>query len=268
LIVAAGGLPTADAVGWAINDAIQNNKAPPPFVFLIGRYPQTASDAMDLYNCPRNYNDPMHPGVLKAAKAGGVDMNMVAQNRANIQKLMPHIGSGGTVGLIVNHNNPITPAEISDFANITGINPTTSPFIYQITDSNTDAQAIRNLLSKISANPADGIVVSSDPFLREVGNADFDKQLRDPTATNFQGWVIYPFQEYVLDSSSNGKTIHSDATPALGDSTNTNSGYYQLGVIAGNTLTQIVYPTATSPPNAGLITWNGTGWGLPDYSFP
>ena len=266
LIVAAGGLPTANAVASAVTASVAKGDKTPPFIFLIGRYPKSNAGvdakAADLYNCSKTY------------KVGGVDQAMVAQNQANFVKLNKQskgVVTIGTVGLIVNNNNPITPAETDDWAHVNdpATTGTTNPtFIYPIKDPNNQSQGIANLLTLIrdAKSKPNGIVVSSDPYLREVGNVDFDKQLRDTSTAggNFQGWVCYPFKEYVLVSA---QSMYSDTTPILGDSTNTNSAYYVLGLTAVAILNQI--QSNTSPLNAGLTTWDGINkWGNPDYSFP
>jgi hypothetical protein len=272
LIVAAGGLPTATAVASAVTASIAGgNNATPPFIFLIGRYPTsnagTDVEAADLYSCSRTY------------KVGGVDQAVPAQNQGNFELL--RIKSTGvvtidTVGLIVNNNNPITPPEIDAWR---GLRDTTDPgkrinsnFIYPIKDPNNQNHGISNLLTSIrNANPQPtGIVVSSDAYLREVGDVDFDAQLRDATSSNkgghFNGWVCYPYKEYVLASA---KSIYSATTPVLAtdpdDPTYTMAAYYQLGITAATILDQLV--SGTSPANAGLTTWNGSQWNPPDLTF-
>jgi hypothetical protein len=238
---------------------------------LIGRYPTsnagTDVEAADLYSCSRTY------------KVGGVDQAVPAQNQGNFELL--RIKSTGvvtidTVGLIVNNNNPITPPEIDAWR---GLRDTTDPgkrinsnFIYPIKDPNNQNHGISNLLTSIrNANPQPtGIVVSSDAYLREVGDVDFDAQLRDATSSNkgghFNGWVCYPYKEYVLASA---KSIYSATTPVLAtdpdDPTYTMAAYYQLGITAATILDQLV--SGTSPANAGLTTWNGSQWNPPDLTF-
>jgi hypothetical protein len=277
LIVAAGGLPTATAVAWAVTNYMPNSgepSKPPPFVFLIGRYPQSNAsvdqEAADLYNCSRTY------------KVGGVDQAVPAQNGANFQQLKEASKNSNNkvtldnVGLIVNNNNPITPAEVDTWNKLQDPSDpskrTNSNFIYPITYPNNQNQGISNLLASIeNAKPQpNGIVVSSDPYLREVGNKDFDAQLRDSTTPkkggHFTGWVCYPYQEYVLAS---GQSMNSTTTPMLyTDDPNPkiykNTAYYQLGVAAAAILDQL---KNNQPLNAGLTTWDGTQWKTA-LSFP
>jgi hypothetical protein len=259
LIVAAGGLPTAVAVASVINGNINNNKPASPFIYLIGRYPasNTGVDAAaaDLFNCPTT------------KKVGGLDQAVPAQNGANFQLLKSKSGGGVTidkVGLIVNDNNPITLPEIDAWINLTDpADPTksiNSAFIYHLT-ANNQAQGMVGLLTTIrtASTQPNGIVVSSDAYLREVGNVDFDAQLRDTTANSgghFLGWVCYPYEEYVLTSAN---SIWSETTPVLAtdDPTYIDAAYYKLGGKAAKILDQLV---ANQPLNANVSTWNGSQW--------
>jgi hypothetical protein len=199
----------------------------------------------------------------------GWDQAVPTQNQANFQLL--RIKSTGkvtidTVGLIVNDNNPITPPEIDAWSKLTdptdpgkSINPN---FVYHITDANNQNQGISNLLTRIRKNSQpNGVVVSSDPYLREVGNKDFDVQLRDASNPNrgghFKGWVCYPFQEYAVAKGAN--SIWSGTTPVLAtdDATNPMAAYYILGLTAAAILDQI---EKSQPLNAGLTTWDGVNW--------
>jgi hypothetical protein len=269
LIVAAGGLPTADAVASAVQAEINKPGTPPPFVFLIGRYPQldptsgNPDSAPNLYKCVKTYTVTVN-GVptIKMANAGGVDMAMVDQNQSNYDQLnqSPRNVPISAVGLIVNKNNWITSPEVTDWTdNVTdptyGGNPN-SNYIYYITDPNTDAHAISNMLSKIKAGISTaaqptGIVVSSDAFLREAGDSlKFDDQLRDSNGGNFKGWVCYPFQDYIVS----GQSFVSTTTPYLATDTPTDqkAAYYQLGKAALNVL--------NTNTNAGLTTWENSAW--------
>lgn len=260
LIVAAGGLPTAVAVA----SVVDNNASAPPFIFLIGRYPISNSGvdagAADLYNCPRS------------KKVGGVDQATVAQDQANFQQLKAQPGSGvtiDTVGLIVNDNNPINVPEtdawlhMTDRANLSA--STNSAYIYHLTGQND--QAIPGLLQQIRTKPQpNGIVVSADPYLREVGEVDLDAQLRDPNGGNFQGWVCYPYSDYVLAPGAH--SIHSTSTPALATNTPAapTTAYYRLGLQAVTILNQLAN---SQPLDAGLTTWNAStsSWN-PPANFP
>jgi hypothetical protein len=269
LIVSAGGLPTATAVASAVTASVAAGNPTPPFIFLIGRYPTSNTgvdlEAADLYNCSRT------------KKVGGVDQAVPTQNEANFLQLK--IKSGGvvtidTVGLIVNDNNPITPPEKDAWSKLKDpTDPgksTNSIFVYSIADANNQNQGISNLLTKIrTANPQPkGMVVSSDAYLREVGNADFDAQLRDATNANkgghFNGWVCYPYQEYALAGGAN--SIYSPTTPMLAanSATDPKAAYYLLGTAAATILDQLVN---SHPLNAGLTTWDGSQWNTVP-SFP
>jgi hypothetical protein len=268
LIVSAGGLPTATAVAYAVTTYTPKNPSdpptPPPFIFLIGRYPTSNSgidlDAADLYNCSRTY------------KVGGIDQAIPNQNQANFELL--RIKSAGlvtidTVGLIVNNNNPITPPEMDAWSRLTDAtdpgNTTDPSLIYAI--ANPNDQGITELLDTIkNADPQPTvIVVSSDAYLREVGNVDFDTQLRAADGGNFQGWVCYPYPEYVRKPKAN--SIYSATTPVLATNnpTYTDAAYYQLGLTAADVLDQQM--NNTSPQNAGLKRWNGSGWDPADHNF-
>lgn len=269
LIVAAGGLPTATAVASAVTASVNGgNTNTPPFIFLIGRYPTSNAEidleAAALYDCSRTY------------KVGGVDQAVPTQDEANFLQLKNQ--SGGvvtidTVGLIVNNNNPITPPETDAWSKLkdpADLSKSTNPnFVYAITDANNQNQGISNLLTKIrTANPQpQGIIVSSDAYLREVGNDDFDAQLRDAAHANkgghFNGWVCYPYQEYTLASGAN--SIHSATTPILAadDEANTMAAYYILGTAAATILDQLVN---NQPLDAGLTTWDGSQWKTGSFS--
>jgi hypothetical protein len=245
LIVAAGGLPTAVAVATVVNI----NDAAPPFIFLVGRYPKSNSgldaDAAELYNSPTT------------KKVGGVDQNIPAQNGANFQALKTKGGVAiDKVGLIVNNNNPITAPEVDEWKKLTDSGNSPNPnFIYHITGEND--QSISPLLNDIKTKPQpDGIVVSSDPYLREVGNANFDAQLRDLNGGAFAGWVCYPYKEYVLAST---ESFPSTSTPELAtdDPADQKTAYYQLGLKADDALNN-------RPAN--LTQWSGSTW--QPTSFP
>jgi hypothetical protein len=217
---------------------------------LIGRYP-TSNSGVDFY-AAELYNSP------STKKVGGVDQNIPAQNGANFQALYTQGGVAiDKVGLIVNDNNPITLPEVSGWTSLTVSGTSTDPdFIYHLTGEND--QGIQPLLDDIRNSPQpDGIVVSSDPYLREVGNAGFDAQLRRAgTGGNFAGWVCYPFKEYVL---SGANSIYSASTPVLATDvpTDTTTAYYQLGLKADDALHQ-------RPPM--LTQWTGSAWA--SVAFP
>jgi len=261
LIVAAGGLPTADAVAYAVQAEINKPGTPPPFVFLIGRYPQKdpktgkPDSAPDLFNCVETYTV---NGAVKMAKAGGVDMAMVTQNQSNFGQLnkSPMNVPFDAIGLIVNNNNWITQPEVTDWTTKVKDNAGNHPSnIYPIMSANTAGNAISNMLSKIKAglstvNQPTGIVVSSDAFLREAGDSlKFDDQLRDSNGGNFKGYVCYPYQDYVVS----GKSFVSTTTPLLANTNNLkdqNAAYYQLGLAALTVLNK--------NSSAKLTTWDNT----------
>src|SRR5262245_8858776 len=132
LIVAAGALPAAIAVATVLKE----QKSSTPFIFLIGRYPQSASgddaDAADLFNSKN--------------KAGGVDMNVPAQLENNFKQLRDDHGvSIDKVGLILNRSNPFSIPELTAWQGITGIpNQPPNRFIYYLETN--DQQGLRNLL--------------------------------------------------------------------------------------------------------------------------
>jgi hypothetical protein len=236
LIVAAGGLPAAVAVAAAVNN---NLTTAPPFIFLIGRYPASGeADGADLYSCPTS------------KKVGGVDQNVPAQNPSNFMQLNSQSGGVvtiGTVGLIVNNNNPITASEVVAWQAQGGLNQN---FIFHLKGENNDTNSMRQLLKDISRQTPNGIVVSSDPYLRSVG-FNFDAPLRAPASQGgggFTGWACYPYKEYLL---TNTKSMHSASTPALAvdDLTDQNTAYYQLGLKAAQALSN----TLTSAH--ALTTW-------------
>jgi hypothetical protein len=241
LVAAAGGLPAAVAVATAIKELGATTTR---FIFLIGRYPKSNSgddaDAADLYDSPN--------------KAGGVDQNVPAQNGKNFWLLNTQYGVAiDKVGLIVNDNDPITKPEVTEWKQITDPGSGKHPdpnFIYRITGENDEGIAdLLDAISKANPQPA-GIVVSSDPYLRSVGNVNFDAQLRDQTGGNFKGWVCYPYKEYV---SASPQTVYSAVTPVLAsnDPGDKSTAYYQLGLAAVDALNQNA---------AQLTTWNGSNW--------
>jgi hypothetical protein len=245
LIVAAGGLPAAVAVAAAVQ---ANLVAAPPFIFLIGRYPHSGEpDGADLYNCPTS------------KKVGGLDQNVPAQNPSNFAQLATKSQGAvtiGTVGLIVNDNNPITVPEVATWKAQNGINQN---LIFKLKNENND-NSMRQLLRDISMQTFNGIVVSSDPYLRSQGN-DFDGRLRTSAANGgggFTGWACYPYKEYVSFSS---QSMYSTSTPALAvdDLTKSNTAYYQLGSKAAQVLSN------TLDPAHALTTWSGN-W--IDSAFP
>jgi hypothetical protein len=244
LIVAAGGLPAAIAVATALKE----DKSDTPFVFLVGHYPQSASgdDLDDLFN--------------SSNKAGGVNQNVPAQNENNFKLLRDNHGvTIDKVGLIVNDKNPITKPEVTAWKNITDSGKQPNPqFIYHLTSN--DANGLKKLFDDISKPPApDGIIVSSDAYLRSLGNVDFDKQLRDTGVGKFLGWVCYPYTEYVLDIGKN--SVYSPYTPDLAApaATNPNTAYWQLGLKAIDAL---------NGNDAKLATWDSSTRSWVDGDFP
>jgi hypothetical protein len=249
MIVAAGGLPAAVAVAAAIDE----NNATTPFIYLIGRRPTSNTgddvDAAPLYKS--NY------------KAGGVDQNLPALNKENLQLLKTHGVAIDKVGLIVNDNNPITKPEVTAWKNLSDPVSSQNPdpkFIFDLQGEN--EQSLPVLLKKIrdvSPQKPDGIVVSSDPYLRSVG-ADFDAQLRAPAGGNFTGWVCYPYKEY-LDPPASAQSIQSTSTPALAteDPTDLNTAYYQLGKKTAQVLDQLK-ANPHAQPDAGVVMWDGMKW--------
>jgi hypothetical protein len=235
LIVAAGGLPAAIAVATAVNN---NPTTAPPFIFLIGRYPVSAADGAELYNCPTS------------KKVGGVDQNLPAQNPSNFTLLATKSGGEvtiGTVGLIVNKNNQITEPEVDVWKAQPGIN---EDLIFYLKNDNSDA-SVNQLFRDISNQTLNGIVVSSDAFLRSKGH-DFDARLR--TSAGFRGWACYPYNEYLFQTPGEPGTpggIYSTSTPALAvdDLTDQSTGYYRLGLKAA----QVLSNTLTSAQ--ALTTW-------------
>jgi hypothetical protein len=235
LIVAAGGLPAAIAVATAL----KQDKSDTPFVFLVGHYPQSASGddvlAADLYN--------------SSNKAGGVNQNVPAQNENNFKQLRDDHGVAiDKVGLIVNDLNPITKPELAAWGKM----KPEERFIYHLPSN--DGTGLKKLLDDIrNTSPPlpDGLVVSSDAYLRSLGNVDFDKQLRAAGGGKFLGWVCYPYQEYVRDIGAN--SVYSRSTPQLAatDVTDQSTGYWQLGQKTVDALN--VNP-------AKLATWNGSSW--------
>jgi len=250
LIVAAGGLPTAIAVATALREG----SSATPFVFLVGRYPRSASGydaaAADLFN--------------SSNKAGGVDQNVPAQNQSNFKLLKDNHGVAiDKVGLIVNDQNPITTPEVAEWRNITDSGKQPDPrFIYHLATN--DANGVKKLFDDIRNTTAprpDGIIVSSDAFLRSVGNVDFDKELRDAGGGNFPGWACYPYKEYVLDTAGVTKGVYSPYTPELAApaATNPNTAYWQLGLKAVDALTG---------NDARLATWDSSNGSWVDGDFP
>jgi hypothetical protein len=252
LIVAAGGLPAAIAVATAVNN---NLTTAPPFIFLIGRYPVSGeADGADLYNCPTS------------KKVGGVDQNLPAQNPSNFTQLNSK-SSGvvtiGTVGLIVNKNNPITAPEVAAWQAQGRVNQN---YIFSLKGENNDTNSMRQLLKDISRQTPNGIVVSSDAYLRSIG-LSFDLLLRAPASGGgggFSGWACYPYREYRLAST---QSMYSESTPALAvdDLTDQNTGYYQLGLKAAQALSN----TLTSAK--ALTTWTKTStssYSWVDGAFP
>jgi hypothetical protein len=125
-----------------------------------------------------------------------------------------------------------------------------------------DATGLKTLFDAIKntkPSPPDGLVVSSDAYLRSLGNVDFDKQLRAAGGGKFSGWVCYPYEEYVPDFGAN--TVHSRSTPNLATPypTDRNSAYWQLGQKAVDALNQ-------NP--AKLATWNSSTSSWVDGDFP
>jgi hypothetical protein len=245
VIVAAGGLMTAIAAAKACGAAAASAANVPPFVYLLGRSPASASgddvDAADLFN--------------STYKAGGVDQNIPAQNEANFQMLQTvsnGVVTAANVGLIVNDNNAITKPETTLWTKSGGHDPR---FIYRLQGEND--QGLSPMLQKLRlANPQPaGIVVSCDPFIRSLGPA-FDAQLRAPNGGKFTGWVCYPFREYLDPLAANPNSLVSSTTPALAtdDPTDQNSAYYQLGKKTAQVLDRIVAGTTT---NVGVVAWDG-----------
>jgi hypothetical protein len=242
LIVAAGGLPAAVAVAAAVKS---NLGTAPPFIFLIGRYPASGeADGADLYDCPMS------------KKVGGVDQNVPAQNPSNFTLLNSKSGGVvtiGTVGLIVNKNNPITEPEVAVWKAQRGIN---EDLIFYLKGENNDNNSMRRLLGDISNQTLNGIVVSSDAFLRSKGR-DFDARLRTSAGGGgggFRGWACYPYNEYLFQTPGEPGTpggIYSMSTPALAvdDLQEQNTAYYKLGLKAA----QVLSNTLTS--TQALTTW-------------
>jgi hypothetical protein len=250
LIVAAGGLPAAIAVATALKE----DSSSTPFVFLVGRYPQSASG-----------DDLAAAGLFNSSnKAGGVDQNVPAQNENNFKLLRDNHGVAiDKVGLIVNDKNPITTPEVTAWKNITdsGKQPD-ARFIYHLASN--DASGLKKLFDDIRNTkppPPDGIIVSSDAYLRSLGNVDFDKQLRDPATGGgkFPGWVCYPYKEYVLASGAN--SVYSPYTPDLATAaaTDQNTAYWQLGLKAVDAL---------NGNPAKLATWDSSTRSWVDGDFP
>lgn len=252
LIVAAGGLPAAVAVATAVND---NLTTAPPFIFLIGRYPASGeADGANLHNCPTS------------KKVGGVNQNVPAQNPSNFTQLnlkSSGVVTIGTVGLIVNKNNPITAPEVAAWQTQGGVNQN---YIFYLKGENNDTNSMRQLLKDISRQTPNGIVVSSDPYLRSIG-ISFDSLLRAPASRGgggFTGWACYPYKEYLL---TNTQSMYSGSTPALAvdDLTDQNTAYYQLGLKAARALSNTLTST-----NA-LTTWTKTStssYSWVDGAFP
>jgi hypothetical protein len=248
LIVAAGGLPAAIAVATALKEDNSSTR----FVFLVGRYPQSANSpddlAADLFN--------------SSNKAGGVDQSMVTQNANNFLFLKAKGVTIDKVGLIVNDTNPITAPEVALWTAMAdppgSTNTPNSNFIYHLASN--DNTGLTNLLSDINKpSKPNGIIVSSDAYLRSLGNVDFDTQLR--TTGGFSGWVCYPFKEYVKASGAN--TVYSPSTPNLvaSDPTDTKTSYYQLGLKAVDALIE-------NPAKLATWTWNGSTGSWVDGNFP
>jgi hypothetical protein len=246
MIVAAGGLMTAIAAAKACDAAKATAVNVPPFIYLIGRSPISATgddlDAADLFN--------------SRYKAGGVDQNMLAQNEKDFQQLQTASAGSVTaanVGLIVNDNNSISKPEVSLWTK------THSPgFVYRMQGEND--QGLPGLLLKIKqtkTQPA-GIVLSCDPYLRSIGS-DFDTQLRAANGGNFAGWVCYPFREFLDPTTPNPKSLLSNSSPSLAtdDPTDPNSAYYQLGKKAANVLDRMV---SGLPLDVGVTGWDGAKW--------
>jgi hypothetical protein len=245
LIVAAGGLPAALAVATALKE----DKSDTPFVFLVGYYPQSAGgDLDDLFT--------------SSNKAGGVNQNVPAQNENNFKLLRDDHGVAiDKVGLIVNDKNPITTPEVAAWKNITDSGKNPNPdFIYHLKSN--DATGLKTLFDDIKntkPGPPDGLVVSSDAYLRSLGNDDFDKQLRDAGGGKFSGWVCYPYQEYVAATGAN--SVYSRSTPQLATlyPTDRNTGYWQLGQKAVDAL---------NGNSAKLATWDSSTSSWVDGNFP
>jgi len=241
LIVAAGGVPAAIAVATAVNN---NLMIAPRFIFLIGRYPVSAAEGAELYNCPTT------------KKVGGVDQNLPAQNPSNVTLLNTQSGgvvTNDTVGLIVNKNNPITEPEVAIWKAQSGIN---EDFIFPLKGENNDSNSMDRLLRDISDRTLNGIVVSSDAFLRSKGR-DFDARLR--SAGGFRGWACYPYKEYLFATQGVPGTpggVYSMSTPALAtdDLEDQNAAYYKLGLKAAKVLSNTLTSTEA------LTTWSKDHW--------
>jgi hypothetical protein len=241
LIVAAGGLTSAIAVAQAIQDAGSSTK----FVYLIGRTP-TAGDA--------NYTNETSIFVNSNAKSGGVDQSLVDQNENNWKQLnsIDNSVTASNVGLLVNLNNPMTAPEVAKWNTGNGHD---SDLVFTIAAEND--QQISLLFSNINLMQAKktiaGIVVSSDPYFRSLAS-EFDTELRDPNGGNFQGYVCYPYQEY-LNSTASNKSHKSKNTPLLAIDSNgaisKDAAYYKLG------LKVVDFLNSTSPT---VATWDGNNW--------
>jgi hypothetical protein len=259
LIVAAGGLPAAVAVAAAVKS---NLGTAPPFIFLIGRYPASGeADGADLYDCPTS------------KKVGGVNQDVPAQNPSNFTLLNSKSGGVvtiGTVGLIVNKNNPITEPEVAVWKAQGGIN---EDLIFYLKGENNDNNSMRRLLGDISNQTLNGIVVSSDAFLRSKGR-DFDARLRTSAGGGgggFRGWACYPYNEYLFQTPGEPGTpggMYSMSTPALAvdDLQDQNTAYYKLGLkaaqVLSNTLTSTqALTTWTKDPSTSSYSWK-------DGAFP
>src|SRR5262249_40134564 len=148
-----------------------------------------------------------------------VDQNVPAQNENNFKLLRDNHGVAiDKLGLIVNDTNPITIPEVAAWKNITdsGKQPA-DRFIYRLPSNDTNGlnKLLKDIRDTTPPVPA-GIIVSSDAYLRSLGNVDFDTQLRASSASgggNFSGWVCYPYTEYVPASGAN--TMYSPYTPNL-----------------------------------------------------
>jgi hypothetical protein len=235
LIVTAGGLAAAAAVAQRLTE----DNASTPFVFLIGRYPQSSE------------TDSLAPALRASTlKVGGVDQNVPAQHSGNVNQLMSEGVSKGDIGLIVNDNNPMTLAEIATWNSISGIN---TMFQYHLTDINVDKAALPSLFKQVNALTPGGIIVSSDPYFRSVAS-EFVSQLRSSSGGNFHGVACYPaadFQEF-----DNEPNILSQNTAPLAteDPTDAKACYYQLGVKAADALDGVI-TTGTA-----LSTWTSGAW--------
>jgi hypothetical protein len=236
LIVAAGGLVTAQAAAWELQE--QDAK----FIFV-------SSETL---------------AVTPASLAGGVDMNSPGEHdalNAFLKKQYPSVRDE-SIYLVVNDNDPTWPNDAKDWPSsrvarfFCGVaNPKANT--QDTTDDNHFVAEFRHLAER-RPTPT-GLVIASDPYF-----VYFRSAFAIALAAELPVPVCYPFREFVDASAKVGNKDNSIALdrPPLNNPSNDadeTTAYFQLGKQAARFL--------TGTANVGIVRWSGSAWTL-DSSGP